>query len=261
LKAEHIMARSTTRLVVQKAGGVHVGTGMFFGYRLAGGRTRAFCVTSRNLLSDALLCSLSVLVESGDDKAQEKLTFDVTDIASCAVFPPSAVLDLAAFPIDALFAPIAGLKKQPALKIIDRDLVPGAAFYAGLDASRDIVLMGYPNGLPGVNADVPVPQSGVTASSAMLPFDGKDEFLIECACYPGASGSPVFLHRPWDDAIVPLGILVLGAEVSAAGQIVPRAIPTSRSTPVTPQNMTRLGLCLKASLLSFLDAHVPEHGR
>jgi hypothetical protein len=258
LNVEQTMARSTTRLVVQKADGIHVGTGFFFGYRLARGRTRVFCVTTRYLLSEALGCSLDMLVRSGadDERKLEQLNFDVTDIATCSIFHPSPGVDLAVFPIDAIFNVIAERKKLPAITIIGRDRVLPPPAYATLAPATSVVMVGYPNTAAEDGRSRVAPQRGITATNPAQLLDGKEEFALSFACYPGSGGSPVFLHRPGSDAIVLLGMLFGGADASPAGEITRRSIPTSPTLSATPQNASRLGLCLRATVLGFLDGQV-----
>jgi hypothetical protein len=58
---------------------------------------------------------------------------------------------------------------------------------------EDVIMLGYPNGIWDAKHNLPIIRRGVTATHAKLPLNGKPEFLIDAACFPGSSGSPVFL--------------------------------------------------------------------
>ena len=43
---------------------------------------------------------------------------------------------------------------------------------------------------------MPILRRGTTATPIALNFEGRPEFLIDAAVYPGSSGSPVFVYLP-----------------------------------------------------------------
>ena len=67
---------------------------------------------------------------------------------------------------------------------------------AKLSAIEDVLMIGYPNGLWDSESNLPIVRRGITASPPYRHFKGRREFVIDCACYPGSSGSPIFLYRP-----------------------------------------------------------------
>ena len=56
--------------------------------------------------------------------------------------------------------------------------------------------MGYPNGLWDQKNNRPIARKGITATHPGINYNGKQEFLIDVACFPGSSGSPVLLYNP-----------------------------------------------------------------
>lgn len=56
-----------------------------------------------------------------------------------------------------------------------------------------IVMVGYPNGIWDQRYNFPVFRSGVAATHYRYDWNGRPEFLIDCACFPGSSGSPVLI--------------------------------------------------------------------
>ena len=58
---------------------------------------------------------------------------------------------------------------------------------------EDVLVVGYPQGQWDKTRNLPLFRRGITASAAILDYNGEPKFLIDCAIYPGSSGSPVFL--------------------------------------------------------------------
>lgn len=60
------------------------------------------------------------------------------------------------------------------------------------DAVEDLYMIGYPNSIIDKYNYRPIVRKGISATHIKNDFDGKCEFLIDMACFPGSSGSPVF---------------------------------------------------------------------
>lgn len=54
-------------------------------------------------------------------------------------------------------------------------------------------MVGYPNGLWDMKHNQPIFRSGSLASHYKFDWNGKPEFIIDAACIPGSSGSPILL--------------------------------------------------------------------
>ena len=87
-----------------------------------------------------------------------------------------------------------------------------------------------------------------------LDFEGRREFLVDAAVYPGSSGSPVFVFQP--EPLRPnhsMGRKFLFAGVIAAvffreeaNHIVPAPVPANNTSMVMGSEMIDLGLVIKA---------------
>jgi hypothetical protein len=123
-------------------------------------------------------------------------------------------------------------------------------------------MVGYPTGLSDTVNHKPIVRKGITATNIKNDYQGKPQFLIDCACYPGSSGSPVFLvnqgiitlpkhERPYmGSRILLLGILCAGPQFQASGQII------FANLPVQPKPLTNipmnLGVVIKSrEILAF----------
>ena len=126
-----------------------------------------------------------------------------------------------------------------------------------------IAMIGYPSGLWDSVANRPLIRRGVTASHPLLPWNGKREFVIDAACFPGSSGSPVFLYEdqlyrndhgsysPGTRAQL-IGVLSSGPTIDQSGKIIVRNIPTSMEpVPIVP-SMMNLGYVIHADAIDDL---------
>ncbi|MCZ6838765.1 MAG: serine protease [Alphaproteobacteria bacterium] len=133
---------------------------------------------------------------------------------------------------------------------------------AELTAIEPVLMVGYPIGLWDSTNNLPVARRGITASPYSIDHDGRSEFLIDAACFPGSSGSPVFLYNdgPYfkDGSLIVgtrfafLGVLYAGPVYNASGEISVESIPTT-ATPVSRTAIPiNIGYCIKSNrLLDF----------
>ena len=185
---------------------------------------------------------------------------------------PTLGIDLAMLPISGLIDQAIESGRKPFFKPISEDLIADESYLMNMDAIEDIIMIGYPNGIFDEANNLPVIRRGITASRIGLRYENRPEFLIDCACFQGSSGSPVFqydtgLQRSRDGSVsmgsTPkfkfLGILWGGPTQKADGEIVAKPIETAmRSVLVTPI-MMNLGFCIRASELhAFNDIIQPE---
>ena len=56
---------------------------------------------------------------------------------------------------------------------------------------EDVLMIGYPNGLWDTTHNMPIIRRGTIATDIKLDYNEKKEFVIDAACFPGSSGSPV----------------------------------------------------------------------
>lgn len=122
------------------------------------------------------------------------------------------------------------------------------------ESIQDILMFGYPIGLSDETNNLPIVRKGITASTVVTDFQGKSEILIDAACFPGSSGSPVFIFNGTLPNI--LGILYGGPQYTAEGLVISEKgnmvfepIPIVHTRTNIPMN---LGLIIKSSnLLNF----------
>lgn len=143
---------------------------------------------------------------------------------------------------------------------LETSLIPSKDDLSQFSAMEDVVMIGYPIGLSDTYNHKPIIRRGITSSHPKKDYQGKKEILLDMACYPGSSGSPVFILNqgayPLQNDIVMgsrihlLGILYGGHEFSAQGILRFSNLPNI-PVPVT-QIPVNLGIMIKAErILEF----------
>lgn len=143
---------------------------------------------------------------------------------------------------------------------LETSLIPSQSVLDTLLAIEDVIMVGYPIGLSDEYNHKPIVRRGITASHPKKDYQGKKETLLDIACFPGSSGSPVFILNQGAYAtqrgvtvggrIYLLGILYGGHEFAKNGVLQFANLP-NLPVPVTkiPVN---LGVMIKASrILEF----------
>lgn len=149
---------------------------------------------------------------------------------------------------------------------IDKSLIPNEAELADLGALEDVVMIGYPNGIWDASNNMPIIRRGVTATHPNLNYKGREEFMIDAACFPGSSGSPVFLYNDggWTTRsgnvmkgsvrIKLLGLLYAGPQHTATGEIRMVTISTQQRAISVASIPNNLGLVVKSRRILEMDA-------
>jgi hypothetical protein len=146
--------------------------------------------------------------------------------------------------------------------------IPNQAFLDELGPIEDVLMIGYPIGLWDESNNAPIFRRGITATHPRLRLNGKAEFMIDCACFPGSSGSPVLLANigsyvdrdlnvhMGSTRIHLLGILWGGPQHTAQGEI--RAVPVPTATKIVSEARipSNLGYCVRSSELLWFDTEI-----
>ena len=148
---------------------------------------------------------------------------------------------------------------------IDNSMLVDEMLLGCLNTMESIVMIGYPNAIWDSTNNLPIIRKGITATHPQRCFNGQPEFLIDAACFPGSSGSPVFLRRIDTcvdhtgkhikvTRIALLGTLYAGMEHITTGEVIFKDT-TSISLANIPNS---LGLVIQASALLALERSISE---
>jgi hypothetical protein len=126
-------------------------------------------------------------------------------------------------------------------------------------------MIGYPNGIWDSVNNLPIIRKGITATHPSIDYDGRREFLIDAACFPGSSGSPVFLFNLSSyttksggtiiggSRIKLIGVLYAGPQYSAEGEVRIVNVPTQQKVVAVSAIPNNLGFVIKAERLRDFD--------
>lgn len=220
-------------------------------------------VTNRHVLTGCPFISVVFTKAAKDGNPDVGNTATAVFPTSLGVLHPNNSIDLAVLPI----APILRLLAKDGNHIfytnLDESLIPQPDAWNGFDAIEEVTMVGYPKGLRDTVNNFPIFRRGITATHPRYNYQGNPTFLVDLACFPGSSGSPVFLLNEGTYAdkrngnitigtrVYLLGIQFAVPDIKELGSIV--AIPNAdqRIVPVM-QSYINLGIIIKSTeLLAF----------
>lgn len=204
----------------------------------------------------------SQICEDGTADGEYSTTVTIDDLSQWVVLHPDADVDLCAI----LMIPIVPLLPEGfTLKhsFAQRDWHVPDAELGWLRPVEPIIMIGYPNGLWDSVNNRPLTRQGLTASHPLLKWNGQRYFVIDAACFPGSSGSPVYLFEDRIKRVGAndydvgtrarlLGTLWGGPVVTTEGRMEVRAIPTSVESVPVVNLMMNLGYVVHASAIDDL---------
>ena len=269
------LIHTTVRIECQTDKGQSSGSGYIYGFCIKDDKAVPCIITNKHVIAGATQGRLHLTRkdEQGNPKLGEHVPITFDNFEDLWIKHPDENIDLAVFP----FAPILHAAKKMGENFyyiqLTKDIIPTDDILDTLPTVEDIIMIGYPNGIWDSLHNLPVVRRGITATHPKRPLNGKSEFLIDAACFPGSSGSPVFLANIGSfvdsrgklcagDRIALLGTLYAGHLHTATGEIKVIEIPTS-TTPIAISTIpNNLGLVIHANkLLDFepvLQSMLPD---
>lgn len=249
---------------------LQVGTGFFYTVTLDDGRLSTLLVSNRHVFEGCNRIDLSLHMRSRDKPAEPsgKAHSVRLDLSGSPIGHPDPNVDLAVLSITYLHGlEVRGIG-MPFINSLDRRSVPSPADWAELDAVEDVSMVGCPNGLFDEFNNLPIVRRGVTASHPSKDYEGRKEFMVDLACFPGSSGSPIFQYSTgpsfdrktgnWNIGqmrLSLLGILYAGPVFNSEGQVV-----LTRTASFSVSSMMHLGMAIKSTELLAFDAMVQQSG-
>lgn len=147
---------------------------------------------------------------------------------------------------------------------LNKALIPSTEDLADLGAIEDVIMVGYPIGLWDSINNQPIIRRGSTATHPAMDYEGRREFLIDAACFPGSSGSPVFLYNMGvyttrdggtvvGSRVKLLGVLYAGPVHTTTGEVVAVNIPTAQQAVAVSRIPINLGFVVRSERLIELE--------
>jgi Trypsin-like peptidase domain len=252
----------TAHIVAGRNSGPNPGTAFLLDLQLCEDRVEPVLVTCRHIVESCSQCSIYVsILENGKRSGMPREIPLPSGVSEWAAHPDPAI-DLAALPIRThLEFAEKGIGLPLCRPAISQEMIADAAYLEEMDFAEEVLVIGYPNALWDAANNLPLFSKGLAATHPGMDFNGRPEFIIDAASFPGSSGSPVFSYRSVKErANDPklLGVLYAGEMFPIEGKIVIRRKPEAEEDDVRlqiPMNFTRV---IRASkLLDFRTALFP----
>lgn len=242
---------------------IATGTGFFmnFNKNLEKNICQPVIITNKHVVKNAKKIIFSICRGDDNNNPLDNEKFTITFDSFNIINHPSDDVDLCAISI----ASLDEATQQNDIKLFrgkfGTDLIISDEEISNCSAMEDIIMIGYPNGLEDSYNNKPIIRKGITSTHMKFDYNGKKEFLIDMACFPGSSGSPIFLcnetsYSVGGEVIIGsrcrlLGVLYAGPQHTEIGQIVFKNISIDPKAVVTMPN--NLGLVIKAERIKELE--------
>ncbi|CAN7464035.1 S1 family peptidase [Pseudomonas brassicacearum] len=253
---------STVKLTALQGGAVaSTGTGFFFQFAIDGERTAPAIITNNHVVNgnDAIIaiCHLS----DANKPSGKYITCNIT-LGKDRIIPhPDPDVDLCAILIGDLLNQTLAANTPIFFIGLAASLIPTELEWQNFDAIEEVTMIGCPNGISDEVNNLPISRKGITASSLTKNYNGKREFMVDMACFPGSSGSPVFVYdrdgyrdRQTNNYMMGLsrlklvGILYAGPLITNTGAIV-----LGHPPKIQVAAMMHLGNVIKSSEITVLE--------
>ncbi|MDG3003283.1 S1 family peptidase [Paludisphaera mucosa] len=258
------LAYATVRIECQTPAGLSTGTGFYFRFCSDGATGWPAIVTNRHVVKGATTGHLQIHIREveGVGRPEKSIQFELLDFENSWIGHPDPAVDLCMMLIGPLIHAVKSLGWKMYLQPLTPDLIPSDSELDEVGAVEDILMVGYPNGLWDTHNNMPLFRRGITASHPNLDYCGQHEFLIDAACFPGSSGSPVFLYNSgafhqggelrFGARAKLLGVLYEGPTQKIYGDLVPLSVEGPPKLMAVSRMLINLGHVIKSHrLLEF----------
>lgn len=260
------LAFSTVRIQVTTQEGSGTGTGFFFNFLDDGKQRIPAIVTNKHVVKGALRGTfiLTSANTDGTPNLGSHIPVTLKNFENRWIPHPNDSVDLTIMPIASILTEASQKGFKPFMINIDKSLIPSDVQLQELTAVEDILMVGYPIGIWDQKNNYPIFRKGITATHPANDYNGKQEFMIDAACFPGSSGSPVFLFNVGNYVVKSggtvigsrfyfLGILHAGPQYTNKGEVMVVDIPTKKEAISISNIPINLGYVIKSKNLFDFD--------
>lgn len=254
----------TTKIVATLPNGSKsIGTGFFMNFNVDNelNTYQPVVLTNKHVISNAINFEISLCKADENnnplDKERFTIRFDKYDVINHS----DKDVDLCAIPIAGVEDEIRNSNIKLYKGSFDTSLIIKEDEMSDYSAIEDIIMIGYPNGLEDSYNNKPIVRRGITSTHIKNNYNNKKEFMIDMACFPGSSGSPVLICNEnsfgYNGALYAgsrvklLGLLYAGPQFINEGDIVFDYISTAPKVFI--QMPINLGLVIKAERILELE--------
>lgn len=259
----------TVRIEARMGSKISSGTGFFHHFCENDGKYAPAIVTNRHVLENQEQAQIFIHTQTeqkSDPDFGNHVPIEIDPLQSFVRYHPNEKIDLAIISAKPLINAIRKLNKEPFYRCTSNEFIARKELLDDTSFVEPILMVGYPNGLWDQKNNLPIVRQGISATPLITDFNGHPQFVIDCACFPGSSGSPVYLNNPHmyyskktnsmnmgSSRHALLGILYAGPQHNVKGEIIIETIPTSDIPVPLSRIPNNLGYCLHARLLDDFE--------
>lgn len=253
------MMFNTVRLV-SKSGSA--GTGYFYNFNIDGAIVPVI-ITNKHVVDNNQNATMTFFLHLCDGENESNESYQIT-LTTDWIFHSNK--DLCFCFVNPVFEFVRNTTgKKVFYRAIDESIIPTQEMLEDLSVFEDVVMVGYPIGLWDERNNFPIFRRGYTASHPAIDFNKPGIGVVDMACFPGSSGSPIYIINEGGykdkmgnlkfgkSRIYFMGTLFSGPVYDATGKIIVTDIPTSQQIVQSHTGvMVNLGYYIKAKeLLEF----------
>ena len=244
------------------------GSGFIYSHKIPNGLNIPMLITNKHVVYGANQVRLVFHLGEQGRPTGETHTVFAAEQNFRWIDHPSVGVDLCCIPLVPYFDAIKRQGKNPFYISLDESIFPSQQQLEDLTALENVVMVGYPNGLSDEVNNFPLLRRGSTASHPAVDFNGGPQGMVDMACFPGSSGSPIFLlneggyhskdgsYHIGGTRFYLLGVLTSGPVMRRDGEIEIRTIPTQQVPVPVMELMIHLGYYVKTREVQALAEHV-----
>lgn len=248
--------------------GSSVGTGFIYGFKLDEQISIPVIITNKHVIETPVVSFYIHEANVDGDNNLPSGKFQKIQYKTDWVDHPQSNIDLCATPLQPLIQQMKKVQgKTPFFKQFDKQLIWDDSKLEDLSAVEDVLMVGYPIGLWDDVNNLPLIRRGITALHPSVDFKGKPLGVVDMACFPGSSGSPILIANESmystksgttiGSRAILLGILFSGPTYDSKGEVDIEEIPTTKGKFLN-KIMVNLGFYIKAKEIEKLGVAVKK---
>lgn len=252
-------------------GTISVGTGFIINL-CSNKNTKQFIpvlITNRHVAENSTLTVFEFVKQDTNGMPLDREVLHVNYQTPRWIVHPKDDIDLCCLPIAPILHRLSAGEKVFYIPL-ETGLIPTEHQLNDLAALEEVIMIGYPIGLSDSYNHKPILRKGTTATHVKNDYQGEKDFLIDIACFPGSSGSPILILNEGafstpdgitvGSRVMLLGVLHSAPQFTVEGTINFMNLP---NIPTPSINMPiNLGVAVKATeILKFEDVLNKMNGR
>lgn len=241
-------------------GSCSIGTGFVFNLHETNESCIPVVITNKHVVTGSEISTITFCKKNIDGSPNDKETVSYPILRNMWKNHPDDNVDLCACAIGCFIKAKDVIHAEPFYTALGIGNIPTQDDLLKFSAIEDLLMIGYPIGIADFVNNKPLVRKGISSTHINKDYQGNKEFLVDMACFPGSSGSPIFLLNQGsytiDDNVYIgsrfflVGILYGGPVYDAKGKVI--IVNDSKAISST-QIPTNLGIAIKSERLKDFE--------